>query len=564
MELNSKAKFSATLRELVEIENDSGIPSQRTEKLKNAVDNMNLLVPVVGEFSAGKSSLLNKFIGKKILSVGMAPETAVPAELYYSETEYDEGVRPDGGVERISDVSGAASRFVCVRHHINSQFLKDIQPLVLVDMPGFDSPLDAHNRAIFNYLDKGCHYVVLTPVDAGTVSSSMSKQIQNILSFGKKCTFFLSKTDLRSDEEVEQVKNELATELSSLTGENETVYPINQNDISLFSNFAKALNPDELYKTTFESTVKDSCYDVKASLNTKISALKLDKTKNAHAVEELKNSVQKIQDKKARLIENARKNTFAEEADNVANAVGQALNSQIESLAAVAMSGGKEALQEEINSIVQSTVVSKINSVIASVSAKFTTEFNKEISNLDDVLKEYNASDFIGKLQNSARNLWDSGTSAVTEFLSARKGKTAERGKVAATLFTAAAGVFSAATTIFAPVVEVIIILLPTILNAVFEKVQEQRQKEKIKQAIMGQIPVIKREIRTKVSQVLQENSASMITSISEKYDEELKQKAAEIEEASKELDKTADIERQIQKLSGYVSKVDSLVSALI
>lgn len=562
MELNSKVKFSSTLRQLIDIENDSGIPSQRTVELKNAVDNMNLLVPVVGEFSAGKSSLLNKFIGKKVLSVGMAPETAVPAELYYSETEYNEGVRSDGGVERINDVADAASRFVCVRRHINSQFLKDIQPIVLVDMPGFDSPLDAHNKAIFNYLDKGCHYVVLTPVDAGTISSSMSKQIQNILSFNKKCTFFLSKTDLRSDEEVEQVKNVLSMELDSLTGENETVYPINQNDISLFSNFAKALNPDNLYKSTFENPVKDSCYDVQASLNTKISALKLDKTKNAHAVEELKNSLKKIEAKKAKLIESAQKNSFSEEADNVANAVGQALNNQIDSLTNVAMSGGKEALQEEINSVVQTTVVSKINSVMTSVSSKITTEFNKEVSNLDDILKEYNASGVMGKLQDSARNLWNSSTSAVTEFLSEQKSKTG--GKVTATLLTAAAGVFAAATTIFAPVVEVIIILLPALIDTIFGKIQEKKQKEKIKQSIIGQIPFIKREIRTKVSQVLQENSANMISSISEKYDEELKQKALEIEEASKELDKTADIESQIQKLSSYIAKVDQLISSLI
>lgn len=562
MELNSKVKFSSTLRQLIDIENDSGIPSQRTVELKNAVDNMNLLVPVVGEFSAGKSSLLNKFIGKKVLSVGMAPETAVPAELYYSETEYNEGVRSDGGVERINDVADVASRFVCVRRHINSQFLKDIQPIVLVDMPGFDSPLDAHNKAIFNYLDKGCHYVVLTPVDAGTISSSMSKQIQNILSFNKKCTFFLSKTDLRSDEEVEQVKNVLSMELDSLTGENETVYPINQNDISLFSNFAKALNPDNLYKSTFENPVKDSCYDVKASLNTKISALKLDKTKNAHAVEELKNSLKKIEAKKAKLIKSAQKNSFSEEADNVANAVGQALNNQIDSLTNVAMSGGKEALQEEINSVVQTTVVSKINSVMTSVSSKITTEFNKEVSNLDDILKEYNASGVMGKLQDSARNLWNSSTSAVTEFLSEQKSKTG--GKVTATLLTAAAGVFAAATTIFAPVVEVIIILLPALIDTIFGKIQEKKQKEKIKQSIIGQIPFIKREIRTKVSQVLQENSANMISSISEKYDEELKQKALEIEEASKELDKTADIESQIQKLSSYIAKVDQLISSLI
>ncbi|MDD7610927.1 MAG: dynamin family protein [Spirochaetales bacterium] len=562
MELKSKTKFSKTLQSLVDIQKDCEIPAQRTENLKDAVDNMNLLVPVVGEFSAGKSSLLNKFIGKNILSVGMAPETAVPAELYYSETEYNEGVLPDGCTEKISDVSSAASKYVCVKRYINSDYLKEIQPIVLVDMPGFDSPLDAHNKAIFNYLDKGCHYVVITPVDAGTVSSSMSKQIQNILTFNKKCTYFVSKTDLRSDEEVEQVKKELALELGSITGETEIVYGISQNDISLFNNFAQSLNPDELYRTTFESTVKDSCYDVKASLNTKIAALKNDKTKNTHAVEELRNSLRKIEDKKAKLIENAKKDTYAEESDNVANAVGQALNSQLDSLASIALSGGSEALQEELNSIVQGTVVAKINTIMTSVTTKFSNDFNKEFDNLTGILEEYNASEVMTKLQDGARTLYDSSTTAISQFLSDKKGSSSS--KVLTTVLTAAGGIFAAATTVFAPVVEVIIILLPSILNKIFEKAQEKQQLEKIKQNIIGQIPVIKREIRGKVSQVLQENSANMISSISEKYDEELRQKAEEIEKASKELEESTDIEGTIQKLSNNVQKVEQLISELM
>lgn len=97
----------------------------------------------------------------------MTPETAIPAELYFSPEEYDEGVRADGSVERIADIAAAAGRYTYLRRHINSPALRDIQPLVLVDMPGFDSPLDAHNKAIFSYLDKGCHYIVLTPAEDG-------------------------------------------------------------------------------------------------------------------------------------------------------------------------------------------------------------------------------------------------------------------------------------------------------------------------------------------------------------------------------------------------------------
>ena len=251
MVLQSKELFLKTLNELINIGKKCEIDIKESEDLRFAVEKMPLLVPVVGEFSSGKSSLLNKYLGKKILPVGITPETAIPAELYYSETEYDEGVYADGKIEKITDISSAVGKCVCVRRYINSEFLKNIQPIILVDMPGFDSPLDTHNKAIFNYLDKGCHYIVITPVDAGTISSSMKKQIQNILSFNKDCTFFVSKTDLKSDEENNEVCEEISSGLELIMGYHPKVTKLNQQDISLFNSFINSLDPDLLVKKQF-------------------------------------------------------------------------------------------------------------------------------------------------------------------------------------------------------------------------------------------------------------------------------------------------------------------------
>ena len=135
MELKTKDLFLSTLDGVMSVKQDCGLGMGKTGALKDAVQNMPLLVPVVGEFSAGKSSLLNRLTGRELLAVAMNPETAIPAELYYSESEYDEGVRPDGSAERITGIAGAAGKYVCVKRHINSPFLRDIQPVVLVDMP---------------------------------------------------------------------------------------------------------------------------------------------------------------------------------------------------------------------------------------------------------------------------------------------------------------------------------------------------------------------------------------------------------------------------------------------
>lgn len=191
MNLQTKMLYSSTLRELIDIKKECGMNADTTIDLKDAVDTMPLLVPVVGEFSAGKSTMLNNLIGKDILSVSMKPETAIPAELYYSADEYDEGVYTDGRAERITDVAQAAGKYACVRRYINSSFLKTIEPIVLVDMPGFDSPVNEHSTAIFSYLDRGIHYAVLIPADGGTPYHAQCSGRWKIFLISKKCVLFL-------------------------------------------------------------------------------------------------------------------------------------------------------------------------------------------------------------------------------------------------------------------------------------------------------------------------------------------------------------------------------------
>ena len=560
MELKTKDLFLSTLDGVMSVKQDCGLGMGKTGALKDAVQNMPLLVPVVGEFSAGKSSLLNRLIGRELLAVAMNPETAIPAELYYSESEYDEGVRPDGSAERITDIAGAAGKYVCVKRHINSPFLRDIQPVVLVDMPGFDSPLDAHNRAIFNYLERGIHYAVLIPADAGTVSKSMERQIENILSFGKTCTFFLSRTDLRSAEEVEQVKNELQGELSVLTGEPVSIGCVSRNDVSLFGNFVHSLNIDDLFGRQFRESVIDECYDAKSSLNTGIAALKSDAEKNRKAVSDLEDAIAKIEEKKQKLIERAGKDTFSDEADTVAAEVGNELNAELDTLVTIAKSGGSAALQEEINSIIQNAVVSKTQAVMDKISIRFGKELTGEIKGLDELLSDYNLGGAIDGLQQSARSLFDSTKSAIDSYIRDRQGK--EGSSVAYKTIT---GVLAATTSILNPIIEVLVIFLPELLRSIFGSFQEKKRDEQLRESIASRIPSLKRQVRGKVVDVLRENSSSTITAICEKFDEELRQKKQEIEKVQKAgAENAAETAARIEKYSSGVRRIDELLAKVM
>ena len=58
------------------------------ETLVNSIEKDSFIkVPFVGDFNAGKSSLINSMLGVDILPTNILPETAVSYELYFSANE---------------------------------------------------------------------------------------------------------------------------------------------------------------------------------------------------------------------------------------------------------------------------------------------------------------------------------------------------------------------------------------------------------------------------------------------------------------------------------------------
>ena len=568
MNLQTKTLYADTLDGLCTIKKDCGMAFDGTQRLKDAVDTMPLLVPVVGEFSAGKSTMLNKLIGRDMLSVSMKPETAIPAELYYSAEEYDEGVYADGRAERISDVSQAA-KYVCVRRHINSSFLRDIQPLTLVDMPGFDSPLNEHNAAIFNYLDRGIHYAVLIPADAGTISKSMERQIYDIINFGKKCTFFLSKTDSRGVDDIASIKSGLEAQLYPFTG-GCTLQEVNKDDVSLFSTFVNTLQPDSLFKQQFQDRILDECYDAKNALNTRIAALKTDKDKNARAISELQAGIEKIEAKKIKMTERAKNDSYSDEADSIASAVGSALNANLDSLVSIAQTGGQEALQEEISSIVKTTVISQVQSMMGNIASRFGRDLAGEINCMDELFSQYNAPDTIARLQQSAETLFDSFKTSVEGYMEDRKkqeneGEPGKNINGIGSIFSILGEGASIAGQIVAPIVNIISMLLPQIFTVIFGGIQKETQKSQLRQKISGQIPAIKRQVRMKIVELLKQNSAGVIDALCEKFDTELKSKQHEIETVQQANEaNAAKLAAEAEKLGGYVSKIEAMLEKIV
>lgn len=553
--LNNQEKFIGILNRINEISISCDIDNKDIKQLLNLVKNMPLKVPIVGDFSSGKSSLLNKFMGKDILEVNIKPETAVPAELYYSEEEYDIGVDKDNNQIKLDNVKSENIKdYLYIKRYINSDNLKKVEPIILVDMPGFDSPLENHNRAIMSYLDKGIYYVALVPVDSGTITKSMLTQIKNIVNFKKDFSIFITKTDLRSEINIKEVSEEIKNRLEDIDINKDIAY-INQNDIHLFDSMIKELDPERLFDSVFLDAIKDICYNKYNSINIKISALKKDKNENDRTIEALEDSLKEIEKRKADMIEEIKTNQYEKEANEIVNQVGKELNNNIDSLVNIALSGGSESLKEEILNIIQSVTIEKLGKIIDKLNSDINIQFSNDIKSLDKILSDYNINEFSNKLLNVLER-FDIQTKIKNMMSTNSDDKTDKKYKTIAMAF-------AVLTDIIHPAIEILIIYLPEIINLCFTLIAKSKQKDETRSQILSQIPSIKRKLRPYIVDVLKKESEERIKIISQTLDEELNKKKNEIEEVQKQLNSNNNIEELIKNYQEKLNLVNEISNSL-
>lgn len=330
-----------------------------------SIKDRELLVPVVGGFSAGKSTALNAFLGEDILSVAITPETALATELRYIDGEsYAEGVKDNDSVEKIAisaldSLKDRAGEFKYIKLYLNNPKLKQIAPLILVDMPGFDAPLELHNKAIMEYLARGIYFIILESAESGTIAMSIKKHIDNLKTLGRDFSFCLSKVDLVTPSTMQSIKNKIATTLKAefsydkditLPGENE-------NRTKALQTIIEQINTESVFENLYLDTLKFDFNDTKSSLQTKIGALKSTKEEADEALKELQNAIKVIIDKKQSLAQNTTSD-IQSAVDGTMMAVDRAIEGSISSIAQNALNN-PQSVNSQVSEIVRSTLLSE-------------------------------------------------------------------------------------------------------------------------------------------------------------------------------------------------------------
>ncbi|BCU08304.1 dynamin family protein [Allochromatium tepidum] len=194
------------------------------EALAPLIADFRLRVPLVGAFSSGKSSLINALIGTRLLATDTTPKTAVPTEIAYGTEPRLTACFADGHREPLTEEAVRDNRLppLAPEGWIEIEWpaaaLATRRRLILVDLPGWDSGIAAHEKVIDHYAPKSVAYCVAVSVDEGTLRASLRPALRELAIQDMPVVLVLTKADKKPADTVAAVASQVQEEVAELMG----------------------------------------------------------------------------------------------------------------------------------------------------------------------------------------------------------------------------------------------------------------------------------------------------------------------------------------------------------
>lgn len=198
-------------------------PAQQLTVIEENIRTFSVRLPLIGAFSAGKSSLINSLLQDNLLSVAIDPETSLPTEIRYAPEESLALRRKNASPQPLSREALRTQNFGehdpqnVVDVALASPVLAALDGLTLVDMPGWESGIAQHSLAIDNYLDRSAAYAVVVSVDEGVLKESLRKIVEELAIHDKPMMLIVTKCDKKTPEDVEAVVAHVRQQIEDLT-----------------------------------------------------------------------------------------------------------------------------------------------------------------------------------------------------------------------------------------------------------------------------------------------------------------------------------------------------------
>lgn len=503
------------------------LPVNQIEDTLARIPKAKVCTPIIGKFSSGKSALVNTLLGysKKILREDITPETAVPTELIYGDEEDHVCIcQKDGGSTEVTvgeyrrmELDAAAVK--CVRLTLRASALEVIPDVMLVDMPGFESGYEVHNRAIDDYLPQSLAYLVTFPADDLIVRSSVGNVLKELCLNDMPICIVITKYDKRNDEYAQSLAK-LKESLRRFIGDREVAFCETsslEGDADQVEIFLQQIQDrsGELLTAKFRSGVLSALDVTESYLRTLLKNSELSESELGEEEEKLGKQIDTMTERFTK--ERGTFNQLVSECIwEIQSDVEHALEAEESILVAMIMNN--QDISEQVNTIVRSAVT-------RSVSQRFVPKVEKYLRQVDKCLN----SDTIGDVHVSCRfDAEDTGRKMIVSVVAA-----------------AVNGLLLGFP------------ILGTILGVIIAKIRTEKkraeQKEKVRMQLRSEVyPQIMSQISSKIEIAIMEQTKLVNNSI----EKEIENQRSTLEKAMADLkSRMADEEEKKENLARDAKK---------
>ena len=179
---------------------------------RTSQQNANLLIPLVGEFSSGKTTLLNALTDSKKLETATKPTTATIYEIHFGCNKCEANVvLSDGQVAHFDDLGGLKNDQLSDAQIVTvfDTSTKVPSSTILIDTPGLSSPVIKHRQVLVDFLPSADAILLVVDINQ-QVTRSLTDFIDMIKLSKRPVYIVLTKSDTKSVSEIEAAKQYIA------------------------------------------------------------------------------------------------------------------------------------------------------------------------------------------------------------------------------------------------------------------------------------------------------------------------------------------------------------------
>lgn len=530
-------------------------------EMQNTVKNFKINAPLIGLFSAGKSSILNKYLNID-LPVGIEAKTSVACEFVYDTDEYLEVVSDKNessrkSIAELKDLTIENCSFV--RMHLNSDKLVNLKDITIVDMPGLDSGYEQHNKAIKNYISSASYFIIIMDIENGTIKKSLLDFLKELDLYKLKFGFILSKYEQKEESDIEDIiKNTEETILNHI-GEKVFVGKVSphNSDIEDFENILSNMQTVDIAKNNLYSSLKLILEeDLLKELNRKLKYDRFDIdeiNKNIRELEKKSQDIEKSIEKEAYFIKNKANNQLT---DAILSDISNTLSENVDMLVMKAKENS-ESFGNTINQLVRPVIISSSDRHLKEL---FTEIYGRLQVNFDSIVGELQIESVNFESLEVGNKQIDIGLSAIMGMATKYLPTTAVT--VAGTLVTTAAVTSLTMATVAVPVIAALVLAFSPFIGDKLKAMREASQNEKIKSQILGSvIPNVLSQVRSKLESCIYEQTDAFIKAVKEKFETEQNNIKEALEKAKKEKEASEkEFNEKQEILKADIEKTEKLI----